>query len=46
MEKFLEKFDTLAETIFNEFEKKPISTSVKALIIYWIFRKIQSMSRR
>jgi len=46
MEKFLEKFDTLAETIFNEFEKKPLSTSVKALIVYWIFLKIKNFSRR
>lgn len=40
MEKILEKIETMLENQFTSFEEKPIKTSIKFLIFYWIAKTI------
>lgn len=40
MEKILEKIESMLENQFTAFEEKPIKTSIKFLIFYWLAKTV------
>jgi hypothetical protein len=46
MERILEKVEALVEKQIADFEKNPISTSVRLFIFYWIFKQVWKEIKR
>ncbi len=38
MEKYMSKIETFFDNKMSEFEKSPIKTSIKILVILWLFK--------
>lgn len=45
MEKFIEKMEKIIDNFVNDFETKPIKTSIKLLLFYIIFKKIYAFAK-
>ncbi len=45
MEALISKLELMLEKQVEAFEKAPISTSLKLLVYYWIFKKLYSAAK-
>lgn len=43
MEKLTKKFEELIEKILTDLKEKPIKTGIKAIVGYWILKKIYEL---
>ena len=43
MEKVMKKFEELIEKILSELKEKPVRTGIKAIVGYWIVKKVYEL---
>jgi hypothetical protein len=46
MERIIEKIEKIIEAQIEAFEKNPITTSLKLLLFYWVFKKLYTSAKR
>jgi len=43
MEKLIEKLEKIIEKHIDDFENSPLTTSLKIIVYYWIFKQLYSI---